>query len=73
MGLGPAVLGGHHHGGPRTSCPRGTCGPRTSCPGGQLVLGPCVRGDNLRGGHPRMDVLPEVLSAYTSKNPPLQM
>ena len=38
--------------GPRTSCPRGTCGPRTSCLGGQLVLGPCVQGDNLRGGHP---------------------
>ena len=36
--------------GPRTNCPRGICGPRTSCPGGQLVLGPRVRGDNLRGG-----------------------
>ena len=38
--------------GPRTSCPGGTRGPRTGCPGGQLVLGPRVWGDNLRGGHP---------------------
>ena len=45
----------------RTSCPRGTSGPRTSCPGGQLVLGPRIRGDNLkRGGgtsHPMTSVL----------------
>ena len=40
MVLGPAVLGGH--------------GPRTGCPGGQLVLGPRVRGDSLRGGHPTL-------------------
>jgi len=37
---------------PRTRCPRGTCSPRTSCPGGQLVLGPHVRGDISTGGHP---------------------
>ena len=36
--------------GPRTSCPRGTSSPRTTCPGGHPVLGPRVRGDNLRGG-----------------------
>ena len=38
--------------GPRTRCPRGTRSPRTSCPGGQLVLGPRVRGDISMGGHP---------------------
>ena len=39
---GQLILRGTHD--PRTSCPRGTCGSRTSCPGGQLVLGPRVRG-----------------------------
>ena len=37
--------------GPRTTRPKGTRGPTTSCPGGQLVLGPRVRGGNLiKGG-----------------------
>jgi len=33
---------------------RGAHGPKTSCPGGQLVLGPHVRGNNLKGrtSHP---------------------
>ena len=29
---------------------RGTAGPRTTSPGGQLVLGPHVRGDSWSGG-----------------------
>ena len=29
---------------------RGTAGPRTTSPGGQLVLGPSVRGDSWSGG-----------------------
>ena len=29
---------------------QGTFGPRTTCPGGQLVLGPHVRGDSWSGG-----------------------
>ena len=35
-----------------TRCPKGTRSPRTSCQGGQLVLGPHVRGDISTGGHP---------------------